>query len=192
MAKPDIDEVLQHHWQAITPFISVDADKVQVRQRSQKLRLWSEFFGSALSLAIALLFWWQGTSTLTDIAGAVMFVSGIGSGILAKRARKPLLNWQDWTPQGVLEYRLKETDTTLKLIRNAFCAAALLCLFTLYLWWGSRFTPETVSVGFARLYSSFSVPAILLTVWWAGRQWRKTLERQRNISTALLSFREMQ
>ena len=190
MAKPDIDQLLQQHWQADKPFIAVDVSKVWERQQSQRHQLWAELFGSVLSLGIGLLFWWQGTSTLTDIAGAVMFVWGIGSAILARRARKPLLDWQNWTPQGILEYRLKETETALKLARSAVYAALLLFLFSLYLWWGSRFTPGTVSPGFALLYSSFSVPAILLTLWWAVRQRKATLERQREISTALQSFQE--
>lgn len=191
MDTTELDQLLKQHWQASEPAIAVDVGKARQWQHSQQRRLWAELSGSVLSVAIGLLFWWQGTSTLTDIAGAVMFVSGVGSGILARRARQPLLDWQNWTPEGILDYRLKETETTLKLVRSAVYAALLLLLFTLYLWWASRMTPETVSSGFALLYSACSVPAILFTLGWAGVQRRRTLRRQQGIRAALQSFQEM-
>lgn len=190
MAKPDIDQLLQKQWQASQPFIAVDLGKLRARQQSQKQRLWAEIFFAALSFGIGLMFWWQGTSTLTDVAAAVMIVSGIGSGVLAARARKPLLDWENWTPEGILEYRLKETEAALKLVRSAVYAAVLLCLFSVYLWWGSRFTPGTVTQEFALLYSGFSVPAILATLGWAGWRRQKLLERRREISIALQSFQD--
>ena len=190
METSDLDRLMQAHWQAQKDFIPLDAGRVQARQRTQKRRLWLDLSGSAFSVGIGLLFWWLGNTTLFYIAGAMMVLSGIGSGILASRARKPLLDWGNWTPQGILEYRLRESETDLKLVRNTGYAVLALILFTLYLWWGSYFTPRIVPADFALRYTICVAPAVLLTLWWARRRRTRALRQQLEISAALKSFQE--
>ncbi|MDY6984168.1 MAG: hypothetical protein SV422_13875, partial [Pseudomonadota bacterium] len=96
--------------------------------------------------------------------------------------------WHDWSPEGVVRYRIRLCESTLRFARWCRFSSAILCVFTAYLWVNAAIDPGSMPASFPALYTSVSLLTIIALEWWAARQRRLRGRELHELQEWLRSF----
>src|SRR5690606_41994808 len=64
----------------------------------------------------------------------VVLLAVVVSMWISLRERVPLWHWHDWSPEGVLRYRIRLCESTLRFAAMCRASGLVLLLFAAYLW----------------------------------------------------------
>ena len=170
MTSGDYLTELSQHWQQLTqpPRVSI-ADALHQRRRTQAYTV-AEILLALVSIGLAYYFWSRGRGVLFNISGTVLFLSAANALFTNHRIRRPVLVWEDWSPQGIVAYRQQICATAIAKAHTVGWSCLVLLLFTLFVWGASRFEAIPMPVGFPTLYAALSLPTALALLAWA--RWR--------------------
>ena len=111
-----------------------DLKEAQVRKRKQKYLLYVDWAGASIMLAAAT---WL-TATSSDFIGyftAIFLTFGaVGTLWVSSFIHKPILHYDNWSSEGVLKFRQKICEFSLRYYRVAQTSCMALIIFTLVFW----------------------------------------------------------
>lgn len=172
----DLDQLCREWRRLATGTIDIPA---ALRRRGlQRALLGVETLGSGAMFAGALCFWLAGDGVVFRAAAAMFAASGILVLALALRSRSMLVQWSDWTPEGVLAFRIRECEVALLNARYGFVAIAGLMGFAALVWLAAELAWDSLPRNFHHLYAACVAASALLTASWST--WRiRTKRRER-------------
>lgn len=180
MAERDGIEALARAWRGISDEVELSVDEALRRQRRQRLVLLLEVVFGAFGFATAVYFLLADDLLVFRVAALVLIAAGVTGGVVVRRTRVALLKWADWTPEGVLAFRLRDCEAALLTARHALLACAVLVVFAGFVWLAAALEWDALPPGFPVLYAS--VVAVCVAVVSAWALWRlrvKGAERDR-------------
>ena len=183
MTDPDDIGALSRAWRNITDEAELCVSAALRRQRVQALLLFLELAACGVALAAALCFWLAGAGVVYRVAGSLLVAAAVASGLLALRTRAGLGRWVDWTPEGVLAFRLRACQVALMNAKYALGSSAVLLLFAAFVWLAAELEWDVLPPGFHHLYAAVVATTVLAVAVWAT--WRipaKRRERARLIA----------
>lgn len=168
----DIDlDRLAREWQRDTDALEVSRRKARRQYWRNRVLLTLEFLLTAVSAFVAWIFWQQAAMVYT--VSALVILGAIAmSTWLSLRERVPLWHWHDWSPEGVLRYRIRLCESTLRFTRWCRLSSVILFVFTAYLWVSAVIEPGSIPASFPALYTVVVLLTIVAVEWWAARQRR--------------------
>lgn len=173
MTDPDILE-LSHQWQRDNVALEVSLRKARWQYWQNRLAFGGELLLTALALWGAWFFWNLDGAVFTVSAG-VLLLAAVAGLRFSIRERMPLWHWHDWSPEGVLAYRIQRCESTLRVARSCKYSAAVLVAFLTYIWINADTLPEF----FPRFYTGVVLVSVTLMLAWAHGQKR---ERTRELA----------
>lgn len=175
MTERDEIEALARAWRDITDEVELSVDEALRRQRRQRLALLLEAAFGAFGFATAVYFLLAADLIVFRVAAFVLIAAGVTGGLIVKRTRVALLKWADWTPEGVLAFRLRDCEAALLTARSALLACAALVAFAGFVWLAAALEWDALPPGFPALYAS--VVAVCVTAVSAWALWRLRVKR---------------
>lgn len=183
MTERDDIEALSRDWRTIPDDTALSVQAVLRRRRLHGAVMLFEALGAALALASALFFWLARDGLVFDVAAVVMLLVALGGGAAAKRARVDLLRWEDWTPEGVLAFRLRDCQGALITARHTLVACAALVAFAAFVWLAAELGWDELPPYFPQLYASIVAAVVVpLSLWAVLRLRAKRAEHARLVA----------
>jgi hypothetical protein len=183
----DFFEALGKQWQEDTGTLDVSRRKA-VRQQ------WRNRIALGLEIAIVLFafwavwFFWQYDATVYRVSALVLTGGALFSLWVTLKERIPLWHWHDWSPEGVLAYRVKLCESALRVVYYIRIGTVILTLFLVYIWVNALLDPASVPRFFPLFYTVLVMSAVLGQLWWAQREQRRKTAELRKLRTLLDSF----
>lgn len=175
MAERDDIEALARAWRDITDEVELSVGDALRRQRRQRLVLLLEVVFGAFAFATAVYFLLAEDLIVFRVAALLIIAAGVTGGLVARRTRVALLKWADWTPEGVLAFRLRDCEVALLTAWHALLACAVLVVFAGFVWLAAALEWDALPPGFPALYAS--VVAVCVTVVSGWALWRLRVKR---------------
>ncbi len=178
-------EVLAGAWQTISEDTGFSVPAALRRRRRQQIVYVVELLACAVALACAIFFWLADGGLVYRVAALLYLAIAVVCGIASVNARKRLTAWTDWTPQGLLAFRLRECEVASFSAKSGFVACAILIGFAAFVWLASAFGWDVLPAGFPLFYAT--VVGVVVLVAGSLSAWRlRTKRRERLRLRALL------
>ncbi len=178
-------DVLSGAWRTISDETALSVPDTLRRRHRQRITLLLELLACGLALASALYFWLADDGWVHRAAAALFVAVAVVCGIVAVRTRGRLGAWADWTPDGVLAFRLRECEVALFSARSGLASCAVLIGFAAFVWLAAEFGWDVLPPGFPQFYAAVVSIVVLLGGSWSV--WRiRTKRRQHARLRALL------
>lgn len=175
MHEDDEITALAGTWKAIGDETAFTVEAALRRRRRQQIAFVCELLACGLALASALYFWFAGDG-LVHRATAALFVGvAVVCTAIAIRTRVRLTVWSHWTPEGVLEFRLRECEVALLGAWSGLVACAVLIGFAAFVWLAATFEWDALPQGFPQLYGTLVGVVVLGGGSWSA--WRIRTKR---------------
>ena len=160
----DYFQQLAHQWQREKSQPEFTVEKALRSQRKFKLKYYAHICITLLMLVVAGWFLTLPFAIISQSAGLVILVTVLMDWIYIARFRRPITNWVDWSPTGLLQYResvLKGEITTAKyFIFGSF----VLLGFTVYVWVLAFSDTEIYNSKFHLIFSAVSIPCAFVFI----------------------------
>lgn len=167
-------------WHTIAGDPTVDVAEALRRRRRQRGALALELAASAVAIVAAVFFWLEAEGPLLRVTAAVMLATGFVGGGVALRQRVELSSWGDWTPRGVLAFRLQECDVALATGWFGVVSVVVLLVFCALLTGAALLLRDSQILGVYRLYIACVVASGAVVGAWSARViWTRRRERAR-------------
>jgi hypothetical protein len=161
--------ILSGAWQAISDQPEVDVAEALRRQRRQRGAFALELAASAAAIVAAVFFWLAAEGPVFRVTAAAMLVTGSIGGGVAIRQRVTLSRWVDWTPHGVLAFRLRECDVALAAGWFGVVSVVVLLGFAVFLSSAALLLQDRQISGVNRLYTASVVASCAVVGLWSRR-----------------------
>lgn len=184
----DIDLAkLAEQWQRDTTALDVSRRKALRQYHANRLLLITEFLAALGYLWVAWYFWQREGSVFTVSALVLLVTTAISVGV-SSWERVPLSHWHDWSPEGVLRYRIRRCESSLRFAGWCHFSSAILIAFTIYLWVNAFVAPGSTPEFFPALYTVVTLITVAGLEWWAFRQRRLRMPELQELKALLRSF----
>jgi len=172
MTNSDYLTSLGKQWQQAgeTPTISI----VDAKRQQQLLQAYviAELLVAIMTVGLAFYFWSRGRGLIFNVSGTVLFMSAVYALISNHRISRPVLSWEDWSPQGLIEYQKQSCVAALNKSHHVVFSCLVLLLFVVFIWTAGRFESVAMPAGFALFYTVITLPIVLILLAWS--RWRIT------------------
>ena len=172
MTNSDYLTSLGKQWQQAgkTPTISI----ADAKRRQQLLQAYviAELLVAIMTAGLAYYFWSRGRGLIFNVSGAVLFMSAVYALISNHRISRPVLSWEDWSPQGLIEYQKQSCVAALNKSHHVVFSCLVLLLFVVFIWTAGRFESVAMPAGFALFYTVITLPVVVVLLAWS--RWRIT------------------
>ncbi|MGP9802740.1 hypothetical protein [Rheinheimera sp. NSM] len=161
---------LAKSWQQqVTPAeeapTSADLAQASQRQREQKLLMYGEWLGAVIMAVTALLLLFNLPGWLGGISALFLALGALSTVYISWQVHRPILAYDNWSSSGLLHFRLKACQLSLRYYRYTQLSCVALILFTLILWllhlWQLEDTPLTLLL----FYSLIVSPACIFGIY---------------------------
>lgn len=174
MAERDDLEVLSRQWRDITEPVELSVPAALRRRRRQGLTFAAEAVMGAIGVATAIYFWTAHDGIVHRVAMIILLVA-MAIGAAYGRTRMTLVRWGDWTPAGVLAFRLRECEVALLTARWTLVTSGVLVAFAAFVWVAATLEWDALPPGFPGLYAAVVAAVVVpLTIW---ALWRLQVKR---------------
>lgn len=161
---------LSETWARIDDPSLLSVPAARARRRRQRAAFVGELLGAALMLALAAAFWLVDNGVVYRVAGALFVLTAFVTGVLAVRSRAGLGRWADWTPQGVLTFRLRECETALTFAKWQLGGCVVLLAFAVFVWLAAALDWDVLPPRFRYVYAAAVAVSVLAVCAWALRR----------------------
>jgi hypothetical protein len=183
----DFFDALAKEWQRDTAALEVSRRKARHRYWMNRLAFAGELLFT-LFAAWTVWFFWQLDSLVYTVSALAMSVSIVLSVWVSIRERIPLWHWHDWSPEGVLRYRMRLCESALRLAAWCRFSGVVLLLFVAYIWITAFFDPDSVPAFFPAFYTLVILVTVAMLEWWAWRQRTLRTGELQELAALLQSF----
>jgi hypothetical protein len=129
-----------------------------------------ELLVAIMTVGLAFYFWSRGRGLIFNVSGAVLFMSAVYALISNHRISRPVLSWEDWSPQGLIEYQKQSCIAALNRTHHVAWSCLILLLFVAFIWIAGRFESVAMPAGFALFYTVITLPIVFVLLAWS--RWR--------------------
>ena len=178
MSDTDFVDSINSEWRQIDVVPGVSVEGARKKKRRIIMSLLGELLLTLVSIVVAIYFWSRQLGVFFNVAGLVLFISGLHALIINHRIARPVINWSDWSPQGLIEYQAKLCSSAIDRARYVLFSCLILVLFTVFVWIVSLFSKELLPLYFKWIYTGITLPIALgLTLWARWRISNKSREQ---------------
>lgn len=161
-------ESLAKSWQQQQPQDELpnaaDLTKANQRQKKQRRLMYMEWFGAVVMLVTAIWLFIAIPDLLGYLSATFLIAGAISSLYISWQIHRPILAYDNWSSNGLLEFRSKTCRLTLLHYRYTQLSCGALILFTLLLWalnyWQLAATPHRLLSIYTLLVSPVCLYAI--------------------------------
>ncbi|MCF4008708.1 hypothetical protein [Rheinheimera sp. UJ63] len=179
----DFKQLSKAWQQQPTQPLATDLRAAKRQQNYQRWQYWAELAAAGLLLILGCsqLF---GERALLDMFLALFLFAGAISMVLTSVSlHRPLLNYSDWSSQGLLLFRLEKCRTTVRYLRyNQYSCLALL-LFVITLWGLAWWQPAQVPNILLQVYSFLVLPGCAWGWWLFGRKRQQAIAKLHHLES---------
>ena len=139
------------------PPSAADLAQASQRQREQKLLMYGEWLGAVMMAMAAIWLLVNLPGWLGGIAALFLLLGALSTVYISWQVHRPILAYEDWSSSGLLGFRVKSCQLSLRYYRYTQLSCAALILFTLTLWllhlWQLDNTPLTMLLFYSLIVS---------------------------------------
>ena len=117
-----------------TPPSAADLAQASQRQREQKLLMYAEWLGALIMAAAAVWLLVNLPGLLGGIAALFLTLGAFSTAYISWQVHRPILAYDNWSSSGLLGFRVKACQLSLRYYRYTQLSCAALIVFTLILW----------------------------------------------------------
>lgn len=178
----------QQHIATEAPPNVADLTQAKQRQVEQKWLLYGEWFGAvvmfiaALWLAFSIPDWLGYLSALFLISGA------LGSAYVAWTVHKPILEYDNWSSSGLVQFRTRACKLTLHYYVYTQLSCAALIVFAGLLWFMQWYNIAHVSANLLIFYSLIVAPLCLLAIYRLQQKKQRKTDELKKLSSLAEDF----
>ena len=165
-----------------TPPDAADLAQASQRQREQKLLMYAEWLGALVMAAAACWLVLAMPDALGYLAAAFLALGALGTLYVSWHIHRPILAYDNWSSSGLLQFRQRACQLSLRYYRYTQLSCAALILFTAALWLLDWWQLAATSTTLLLFYSLIASPLCLFGMY---RLQQKV--RQRTVELAHLS-----
>ncbi|MAD73347.1 MAG: hypothetical protein CML20_00850 [Rheinheimera sp.] len=161
---------LAKSWQQqVTPADTLpgEADLAQARQRQhqQKLLMYGEWLGGLVMAAASCWLILAMPDALGYLAAAFLALGAVSTFYISWQVHRPILAYDNWSSGGLLQFRQRACQLSLRYYRYTQLSFVALLLFTAALWLLRWWQPATASVDLILFYSLIVSPLCLFGIY---------------------------
>ena len=140
---------------------AADLAQASQRQREQKLLMYSEWLGALIMSATAVWLLVNLPGWLGGISALFLALGALTTAYISWQVHRPILAYGNWSSSGLLQFRLRACQLSLRYYRYTQLSCAALILFTLVLWLLHLWQLDSPPMAMLLFYSLIVVPACL-------------------------------
>lgn len=161
---------LAKSWQQQTvaeeaPPSAADLTQASQRQREQKLLMYAEWLGALIMAAAAVWLWVNLPGLLGGVAALFLALGALSTAYISWQVHRPILAYDNWSSSGLLGFRVKACQLSLRYYRYTQLSCAALIVFTLILWLLQLLQLENTPLNMLLFYSLLVSPACLFGIY---------------------------
>ena len=146
------------------PPTAADLTQAKQRQTEQKYLMYGEWFGAVVMLVAAFWLAFEIPDWLGYVSALFLITGALSSAYVAWTVHKPILEYDNWSSSGLLQFRTRACTLTLRyyLYTQLSCAALVLFAGLLWLmqWWQIAQVTPTLLVFYSLIVAPLCLAAI--------------------------------
>ena len=148
-----------------TPPSAADLAQASQRQREQKLLMYGEWLGAVIMAIAAVWLLVNLPGWLGGIAALFLLLGALSTAYISWQVHRPILAYDNWSSSGLLGFRVKTCQLSLRYYRYTQLSCMALLLFTLILWLLQWWQLADVSNDLLLFYSLIASPLCLFAIY---------------------------
>ena len=148
-----------------TPPSVADLAQASQRQREQKLLMYGEWLGAAIMAIAAVWLLVNLPGWLGGIAALFLLLGALSTAYISWQVHRPILAYDNWSSSGLLGFRVKTCQLSLRYYRYTQLSCAALILFTLTLWLLQLLQLDNTPLTMLLFYSLIVSPACIFGIY---------------------------
>mgnify|MGYP006175132925 FL=1 len=148
-----------------TPPSAADLAQASQRQREQKLLMYAEWFGAVIMAIAAVWLLVDLPGWLGTISALFLALGALSTGYISWQVHRPILAYDNWSSSGLLGFRVKTCQLSLRYYRYTQLSCAALILFTLTLWLLQLLQLDNTPLTMLLFYSLIVSPACVFGIY---------------------------
>lgn len=144
-----------------TPPDAADLAQASQRQREQKLLMYAEWLGALVMAAAACWLVLAMPDALGYLAAAFLVLGALGTLYVSWHIHRPILAYDNWSSSGLLQFRQRACQLSLRYYRYTQLSCVALILFTAALWLLDWWQLAATSTTLLLFYSLIASPLCL-------------------------------
>ncbi|WP_019677549.1 hypothetical protein [Arsukibacterium perlucidum] len=148
-----------------TPPSAADLAQASQRQREQKLLMYAEWLGALVMVAAACWLVLTMPDALGYLAAAFLGLGAVSTVYISWQVHRPILAYDNWSSSGLLQFRRRACQLSLRYYRYTQLSCVALLLFTVALWLLRWWQPATASGSLLMFYSLIVSPLCLFAMY---------------------------
>lgn len=134
------------------------------RQRQQRLLMYGEWLGAVVMASSACWLLFAMPNWLGYLSATFLMLGALSTFYISWQVHRPILAYDNWSSSGLLQFRRRSCQLTLRYYRYTQCSCAALLVFTASLWLLSWWQPAAASTDLLLFYSLIVAPLCLLAI----------------------------
>lgn len=148
-----------------TPPSVADLAQASQRQREQKLLMYGEWLGAVIMAIAAVWLLVNLPGWLGGIAALFLLLGALSTAYISWQVHRPILAYDNWSSSGLLGFRVKTCQLSLRYYRYTQLSCAALILFTLTLWLLQLLQLDNTPLTMLLFYSLIVSPACIFGIY---------------------------
>ena len=144
-----------------TPPGADDLAQASQRQREQKWLMYSEWLGAVIMAGSALWLLLNLPGWLGGIAALFLLLGALSTAYISWQVHRPILAYDNWSSSGLLQFRHRACQLSLRYYRYTQLSCGALILFTAALWLLDWWQLAATSTTLLLFYSLIALPLCL-------------------------------
>jgi hypothetical protein len=166
-------------WRELPVDSTISTETALGKQHRHLVALLAEIAAGLVGLVAVAYFWLIADGWLNYTAGAVILSALIAGYFWGRAQQRRVINWSEWTPEGILRFHLESNEVALRNARAALVACAILILFALFLWIAEWTGSVGISQAAVRRFGAAALIVSISIVPWSLLQ-RRAKKRERS------------
>lgn len=167
-----------------------DLAKAGQRQKQQRFIMYGEWLGALAMIVAAYLFLQDMQGWLRYLTASFLIIGAISTLYVSWQVHKPILAYDNWSSNGLLQFRLCSCKLSLQYYRyNQFSFAALI-LFSALLWLGNWWQAGSIATNLLLFYGLVVSPLSVLGIYWLQRKVQQKTSELQQLSKLVADFQQ--
>jgi len=169
-----------------------DLAKARQRQKQQRFIMYGEWLGALAMVVAAYLFLKEMQGWLRYLTATFLIIGAISTFYVSWRVHRPILAYDNWSSNGLLQFRLRSCKLSLQYYRyNQFSFAALI-LFSAFLWLGNWWQAGSIATNLLLFYGLVVSPFSVFGIYWLQRKVKQKVAELQQLTELTTDFQHIE